>query len=183
MPDHRLPKRVLFGMLPPDVGTQRRPGLQAGKRLRDAFAKDLVAASMERQGGCNSANSPEGDARWRLSVQRLAVWYPPKSIQLDREPPTREPSSVKLTGRSRKRVSHQQRLNNAEKRIKEEFLPKCAFLRVEEGEGGREEFGRKLLAAVENVLRREEITDFEQLWRLGHGLRYGRGPGFTASLH
>ena len=25
MPDHRIPKRVLFGMLPPEIGTQRRP--------------------------------------------------------------------------------------------------------------------------------------------------------------
>ena len=57
MPDHRIPKRVLFGVLPTDVGQARKPGLQSGKRLRDSFAKDLTAAGIDRQGWLQFANS------------------------------------------------------------------------------------------------------------------------------
>ena len=50
VPNLRLPKRVLFGVLPDGVGTPRRPGLQSGIRLRDAFAKDLEVSGIGRQG-------------------------------------------------------------------------------------------------------------------------------------
>ena len=169
MPDHRIPKRVLFGMLLPEIGTQRRPGLQAGKRLRDAFARDLVAAGLERQGWLQLANSKDGDATWRLKVRRLAAWYPPRNVQPGTQPPVRDPTSVKLEGKTRKRISHQQRLDTAGKRIRDEFCQTCAFLRVEDREGGREAFGQKLTTAVQIALGQDDISDFEQLCDVASG--------------
>ena len=46
----RLPKRLLFGVLPEDVGTPRPPGRQKGIRLRDVLSQDLDAVGIGRQG-------------------------------------------------------------------------------------------------------------------------------------
>ena len=106
---------------------------------------------------------------WRLKVRKLAAWHPPRNVQLGTEPPVRDPASVKLEGKARKRVSHQQQLDTAGKRIQNEFLQTCAFLRVEDREGGREAFGQKLIAAVQNAFGQDDISNFEQLCDVASG--------------
>ena len=41
MPDHRLPKQMMFAFLPPSIGTVRQPGRREGKWLQMEYVSDL----------------------------------------------------------------------------------------------------------------------------------------------
>lgn len=138
MPDYRIPKRVLFGVLPTEVGQARQPGLKAGKRLRDAFAKDLNSAGIDRQGWLQFANSGEGAALWKHKTACVALWHKPLAVVPNAFPPRR---TVPVPGKvvnTKKRIGHAHRLLQAVDKISSEFAPGCAFIRMELEAGGRE---------------------------------------------
>ena len=76
MPNDRLPKQALFSFLPQDVGVHRDPGLQGGKRLRDAFADSLKVAGIPLTGWTQLANE-DGGVPWKRATRMIACWFRP----------------------------------------------------------------------------------------------------------
>ena len=138
MPNHRLPKRLLFGVLPEDVGTPRPPGRQKGIRLRDVLSQDLDAVGIGRQGWLQFCNSAEGDLIWRQKSRACAIWYNPHRVAVGQDPPDRAQELKRiLHGKASKKPSTWERWTQSECKIRETFIPKSAFLRLEQDLGGR----------------------------------------------
>ena len=127
MGDHRIPKRVLFGVLPPELGQARKPGLQSGKRLRDSFARDLQAVGIDRQGWLQYANSEGGASLWRAKTFSAAVWHKPIAVIPTHDPPPRNLPPRNQAGRVKRRLGHAERLAAAGIKLESELAPGCAF--------------------------------------------------------
>ena len=88
MPNDRLPKQALFSFLPQDLGTHRLPGLQGGKRLRDAFADSLKVAGFPLAGWMQLAINDDG-VPWKRATRLVACWFAPFAPVPHSTPPCR----------------------------------------------------------------------------------------------
>ena len=89
MQEHRLPKQILFGPLPEELG-YRQPGHQAGKRLREEFLSDLAAIDVHQQGWLQFCNTDGGRAKWAEKSREIGFWFMPLEVDPTKPTPDRK---------------------------------------------------------------------------------------------
>lgn len=89
LPNDRLPKQALFLFLPLNMRAHRFPGLQGGKRLRDALADSLKVADIPLAGWMQLA-AEDGGAVWRRKSRLVACWFLPYPPTPDQPLPCRD---------------------------------------------------------------------------------------------
>ena len=137
--DKRLPKQLLFGWLPEELGQARLPGRQNGKRLRDAFAADLTAVGIPLQGWLQFCNSEVGHQKWRRATRGAAFWHKPLQPKAGEAPPERKCTEAQLNAPAKKKPGFLERLSNASKTLQQKLLPQSQYLQWENAQGGRKE--------------------------------------------
>ena len=162
MNDERLPKKMLHGWLPQALGTPRLPGKQPGKFFRETVAADLGLVGLPKTGWLQLCQSEEGKRQWRLAVQNAAVWGKPQVPQPGKPPARRVLSGAGRSGVKR-RQGHGDRIQLAEKRIKEDLEPASKFLRWESRHGGRETCQESLRPLVQTVLDESPAIELEEV--------------------
>ena len=167
MPNHRLPKKMLFAFLDPDEGIPRPPGHLHGKRLRDSYVQDLESIGMSKNSWLQVCSSSRGSEQWRLVTRQVALWYPPRCVQRGGSAPERKPEELPSNvfhGVYKKRPTHQSRLDKAQQLIQTVWIPQSAFLQFEAEVGGRQAWCQKLASRVLELAC--EANDFEGLLAL-----------------
>ena len=85
----RLPKRLLFGFLPGDMGTPTAVGRRSGKWLSFDLVNDLDNAGVPLHSWMQEARKNSG-SDWRRTVYSVAMWFSPVQPGPNREVPVRE---------------------------------------------------------------------------------------------
>ena len=152
MADHRLPKQLLHGWLPEELGIPRAPGRQRGKLFREVVSADLDIVGLPRRGWLQLCQSDTDRQIWRAAVWQAAVWSKPRQPRAGECPNV----TIKSTSRQatvKKRVGRVERVEKAKKHITATLLPESKFLQWEANRGGREESLARIRPVVQALLQ------------------------------
>ena len=92
MPDHRIPKQMMFAFLPPSIGTVRQPGRREGKWLQMEYVSDLRSNGIPLATWTHTARN---SLHWRQTVFQSAPFLHPHWPRRGCEPPVSRVSSQK----------------------------------------------------------------------------------------
>ena len=84
MPDHRLPKQMMFAFLPPSIGTIRQPGRREGKWLQMEYVSDLRTNGIPI---ATWAHTARNSSQWRHTVFQSAPFFHPHWPRRGQDPP------------------------------------------------------------------------------------------------
>ena len=73
----RLPKRLLLGFLPADMGTPTAVGRRSGKWLSFDLVNDLEHAGVPWHLFLDAGGTKNSGLDWRSTVYSVAMWFSP----------------------------------------------------------------------------------------------------------